>query len=86
MCLEFRRKFQGLWQDHLGGAEHSDGDQTVRQPVLEGPCFFIRGDRLIWLTDDGRPSGHEERITLNIKAIDTTCRWTSGIIASCMRS
>jgi uncharacterized protein (TIGR03067 family) len=62
------RKFQGLWQDHLGGAEHSDGDQSVRQPVLEGPCFFIRGDRLIWLTDDGRPSGREERVTLNIKA------------------
>ena len=60
-------KLQGLWQDHLGGAEHRNGEEVVRQPVHGGPCFFICGDRLIWLTDDGQPSGREERLTLDIK-------------------
>jgi RNA polymerase sigma factor (sigma-70 family) len=61
-------ELQGLWQDHLGGTEHVDGEEIVRQPVVSGPCFFVRGDRLIWLTEDGRPSGKEEQITLDVKA------------------
>jgi RNA polymerase sigma factor (sigma-70 family) len=61
-------ELQGLWQDHMGGMEHTDGEEIVRQPVVNGKCFFIRGDRLIWLTEDGRPSGKEEQITLDVKA------------------
>ncbi len=61
-------KWQGLWQDFLGGMTHKDGEQVVRQPIINGRCFFICGDRLIWLTDDGRPSGTEERIALDAKA------------------
>jgi hypothetical protein len=61
-------KWQGLWQDFLGGMTHQNGEQVVRQPVTNGRCFFVCGDRLIWLTDDGRPSGTEERIALDVKA------------------
>jgi RNA polymerase sigma-70 factor (ECF subfamily) len=61
-------ELQGLWRDHMGGMEHMDGEEIVRQPVVNGKCFFIRGDRLIWLTGDGRPSGKEEQITLDVKA------------------
>jgi uncharacterized protein (TIGR03067 family) len=61
-------KLQGLWQTSPGGMEHRDGQQVVRNPVLEGPCFFIRGDRLIWLDDEGKPSGKEETIELDIKS------------------
>lgn len=61
-------KWQGLWQDFCGGVRHQDGEQIVVQPVEHGRCFFICGDRLIWLTNDGRPTGTEERITLDAKA------------------
>jgi len=61
-------KWQGLWQDLCGGMTHKDGEQVVRQPVIDGRGFFICGDRLIWLTDEGRPSGTEERIALDAKA------------------
>jgi uncharacterized protein (TIGR03067 family) len=59
---------QGLWQSSPGGMEHRDGKQVVRNPVLEGPCFFIAGDRLINLDAEGKPTGKEEKITLDVKA------------------
>jgi uncharacterized protein (TIGR03067 family) len=62
------KKLQGLWQDHLGGATHKDGGESVMQPVLDGPCFFIDGNRIIWLDENGKPSGREDRITLDLKA------------------
>jgi uncharacterized protein (TIGR03067 family) len=61
-------KLQGLWQTSPGGMEHRDGQQVVRNPVLEGPCFFIRGNRLIWLDDEGKPNGKEEKIELDVKS------------------
>lgn len=61
-------KWQGLWQDFSGGMTHKDGEQHVIQPVSDGRSFFICGDRLIWLTDDGLPSGNEERVTWDVKA------------------
>jgi uncharacterized protein (TIGR03067 family) len=48
--------------------EHRDGQQVVRNPVLDGPCFFVRGNRLIWLDEEGKPTGQEETITLDVKA------------------
>ena len=62
------QKFQGLWQESLGGIEHQGGRQVIRQPVLDGPCFFVRGDRLIRLDKEGKPTGKEETITLDLKA------------------
>ena len=62
------KQFQGLWQVSPGGMEHQTGGQVVRNPVLDGPCFFIHGDRLIWLDKDGKPTGKEEAITLDVKA------------------
>lgn len=61
-------KWQGLWQTSPGGIEHQGGQQVVRNPVLDGPCFFVFGDRLIWLTDDGRPTGQSQKISLDVKA------------------
>lgn len=62
------KKFQGLWQTAPGGMEHRDGKQVVRNPVLDGPCFFVCGDRLLWLDEEGKPSGKEEKIVLDAKA------------------
>lgn len=62
------KKLQGLWQTAPGGMEHRDGKQVVRNPVLDGPCFFVRADRLIWLDEEGKPTGKEEAITLDVKA------------------
>ena len=62
------KKLQGLWQTSPGGMEHQDGKQVVRNPVLDGPCFFVCGDRLLWLDEEGKPSGKEEKITLDVKA------------------
>lgn len=61
-------KLQGLWQTSPGGIEHQDGMQVVRLPIPDGPCFFIRGDRLIWLDEEGKPDGREESITLDLTA------------------
>lgn len=61
-------KLQGLWQTSTGGMEHKDGKQVVRTPSPDGPCFFICGDRLIWLDAEGKPAGREQRITLDVKA------------------
>ena len=60
--------WQGLWQTLPGGIEQRDGKQIVRQPSLDGPCFFVVGDRLIWLDNEGKPTGKEERIVLDEKA------------------
>ncbi len=62
------KKFQGLWQTSPGGIEHREGKQVVRNPVLQGPCFFVRADRLIWLDAEGKPTGKEATITLDTKA------------------
>jgi uncharacterized protein (TIGR03067 family) len=62
------KKLQGLWQTSPGGIEHRDGSQIVRNPVIDGPCFYIRGDRLIWLDEDGKPTGMEKTITLDVKS------------------
>lgn len=62
------KKWQGLWQTSPGGMEHRDGKQVVRNPVLEGPCFFVCGERLIWLDEEGKPLGKEEKIALEVKA------------------
>jgi uncharacterized protein (TIGR03067 family) len=62
------KKWQGLWQTSPGGIEQRDGKQVVRQPSLDGPCFFVLGDRLIWLDNEGKPTGKEERIVLDGKA------------------
>jgi uncharacterized protein (TIGR03067 family) len=62
------KKLQGLWQTSPGGMEHRTGSQIVRTPVLHGPCFFVCEDRLIWLDDEGKPTGKEERIELDVKA------------------
>jgi uncharacterized protein (TIGR03067 family) len=62
------KKWQGLWQTFPGGMEHRDGKQVVRNPVLDRPCFFVRGNRLIWLDEEGKPNGKEEMIVLDVKA------------------
>src|SRR5436190_178505 len=62
------KKWQGLWQTSPGGVRHRDGKQVVANPVLEGPFFFVCGDRLIWLDEEGKPSGKEEKIALDVKA------------------
>jgi len=48
--------------------EPRDGKQVVRNPVLDGPCFFVRADRLIWLDEEGKPTGEEEAIALDVEA------------------
>lgn len=61
------KKLAGLWQTSPGGMEHRDGSQIVRLPVLYGPCFFVCEDRLIWLDDDGKPTGKVEKIEVDVK-------------------
>jgi uncharacterized protein (TIGR03067 family) len=61
-------KLQGLWQTSPGGMEHRGGQQVVRNPVLDGPCFFVCGQRLIWLDPQGIPTGQEDTITLDVQA------------------
>ncbi len=70
------KKFQGLWQHIPGGMEHQDGGQVVRGPAGEGPCFFIRGDKLIWLDKEGKPSGQEETVTLDPTANPKRIKFT----------
>jgi len=62
------KKLQGLWQRSLGGVVHRDGKQVVVGPFPDGPCFFIHGDRLIWLDKEGKPSGPEFAIKLEVTA------------------
>ena len=62
------KKWQGLWQTSPGGMRHQDGTQVVALPGREGPCFFVSGARLIWLDEEGKPSGKEEKIALDVKA------------------
>src|SRR5581483_5913645 len=62
------KKWQGLWQTSPGGMQHRDGKQVVANPALGGPCFFVCGDRLLWLDEEGKPSGKEEKIALAVKA------------------
>jgi len=62
------KMLQGLWQTSPGGMYHRDGRQVVANPVLNGPCFFIRENRLIWLDEVGKPTGREEVITLDVKS------------------
>jgi uncharacterized protein (TIGR03067 family) len=62
------QKLQGLWQTAPGGMVHRDGKQVVYQPRIDGPCFFVRGDRLIWLDKDGKPTGEELTIKLEVTA------------------
>jgi uncharacterized protein (TIGR03067 family) len=61
-------KLQGLWEHPLGGMVHRDGTQVVYQPGIDGPCFFIHGDRLIWLDKEGSPTGEELTIRLDLTA------------------
>ncbi len=70
-------KLQGLWQCSPGGMEHRDGKQIVRNPVHNGPCFFVRGDKIIWIDGDGKPTGNEETITLDTKAEPKKVTFTS---------
>jgi uncharacterized protein (TIGR03067 family) len=74
------KKLQGLWQHIHGGIKHIDGDQVVRGGV-DGPRFFIHGDKLVWLDQEGKPSG-EETITLdpavNPKRIKFTAKGADG--------
>jgi uncharacterized protein (TIGR03067 family) len=70
------KKLQGLWQHVPGGMEHRDGGQVVRGPAREGPCFFICGDKLIWLDKEGKPSG-EETVTLDPTANPKRIKFTS---------
>jgi uncharacterized protein (TIGR03067 family) len=56
--------------------EHRDGGQVVRGPAREGPCFFICGDKLIWLDTEGKPSG-EETVTLDPTANPKRIKFTS---------
>ena len=62
------KKLQGLWETSPGGAVHRDGKQVVYQPGIDGPCFFVHGDRLIWLEKEGKPSGEELTIKLEVTA------------------
>ena len=70
------KKLQGLWMHIPGGIEHLDGGQVVRGPDREGPCLFIRGDKLIWLDKDGKPSGDEETVTLDPAADPKRIKFT----------
>jgi uncharacterized protein (TIGR03067 family) len=71
------KKLQGLWQHIHGGMEHRDGDQVVRGPAPGGPCFFIRGDKLMWLDKEGKPSGAEETVTLDPTADPKRIQFTT---------
>ena len=70
------RKVQGLWMHVPGGIRQQDGEQVVRGPARDGPCFFIRGDRLIWLDQEGKPSGEEETVTLDPAADPKRIKFT----------
>lgn len=70
------KKLQGLWMHIPGGLTQQDGGQVVRGPARDGPCFFIRGDRLVWLDNDGKPSGEEETITLDPAANPKRVKFT----------
>ena len=70
------KKIQGLWEHIPGGMEHLDGGQVVRGPNRDGPCFFICGDKLIWLDKDGKPSG-EETVTLDPTANPPRIKFTA---------
>ena len=62
---------------HLpGGIEHQDGEQIVRGPARDGPCFFIREDKLIWLDKEGKPSGEEETVTIDPAADPKRIKFT----------
>ena len=61
-------KFQGLWHSSPGGMEHRGGKQVVRNPAVDGPCFFVCGSRLIWLDAMGKPTGEEQAIALDVRA------------------
>ena len=60
--------WQGLWQTSPGGMQHQNGRQVVANPVPHGPCFFVVGERLIWLDEEGRPTGEEETIALDVQS------------------
>ena len=62
------KKLQGLWHTLPGGIAHQGGSQVVRLPAADGPCFFIIDDRLLWLDEEGKPTGKEEAIHLDVKA------------------
>src|SRR5262249_40069777 len=49
----------------------------VRGPAAEGPCFFIHGDKLIWLDKEGQPSGEEETVTLDATAEPKRIKFTT---------
>ena len=70
------KKLQGVWMHLPGGLQQQDGEQVVRGPARDGPCFFIRGDQLIWLDQDGKPSGEEETVTLDPAADPKRIRFT----------
>jgi uncharacterized protein (TIGR03067 family) len=70
------KKLQGLWQHVPGGLEHQDGEQVVRGPAAGGPCFFIHGDKLIWV-DKGQTSGPEETVTLDATAEPKRIKFTT---------
>jgi uncharacterized protein (TIGR03067 family) len=70
------KKVQGLWMHVPGGINHQDGGQVVRGPARDGPCFFIREDKLIWLDKDGKPSGEEETVTLDPTADPKRIKFT----------
>jgi uncharacterized protein (TIGR03067 family) len=71
------KKLQGLWQHVPGGMEHQDGGQIVRGPAPHGRHFFVHGDKLIWLDKEGRPSGAEETVTLDLKADPKRIKFTT---------
>jgi uncharacterized protein (TIGR03067 family) len=71
------KKLQGLWQHVPGGMEHQDGAQVVRGPAAAGPCFFIRGHKLIWLDKEGKPSGEEETFALDPTADPKRIKFTT---------
>ncbi len=70
------KKLQGLWQHVPGGMHHQDGAQVVRGPAGDGPCFFIHGDKLIWLDKEGKPSGEGETVTLDPTADPKRIKFT----------
>jgi RNA polymerase sigma factor (sigma-70 family) len=72
------KKLQGLWEHVPGGLKHQDGEQVVRGPAGDGPCFFIRGDKLIRLDKKERqPSGDEETVTLDTTAEPKRIKFTT---------
>jgi uncharacterized protein (TIGR03067 family) len=70
------KKVQGLWMHLPGGIDQQDGGQVVRGPARDGPCFFILGDKLIWLDKDGKPSGDEETVVLDPAATPKRIKFT----------